>query len=75
MEIKTRYELTESFRCWDESSKRLVKWTVEGTVKSLGLVFRNAMTCVSGRRYDSILQSVWLPIKQGGTTESNFRPW
>ncbi len=41
-------------------------------MKSLGLVFRNAMTCVSGRRYDSILQSVWLPIKQGGTTESIF---
>lgn len=41
-------------------------------MKGESRVSRNAMTCVSGRRYDSILQRVWSPINQGGTAECNF---
>lgn len=41
-------------------------------MKGFCRVSRNVMTCVNGRRYDSILQSVWSPINQGGTAECNF---
>lgn len=48
-----------------------IKWPAEGTVKGFGRVFRDVMTCVNGRRYVGILQSVcvFFTINQGGTAK------
>lgn len=51
-----------------------IKWTAEGTVKGSSRVFRDVMTCVSGRRYVGILQSVcvFFHHKPRWHRESNF---
>ena len=43
------------------------KWTAEGAVKGKSRVFCDVEAYVSCRRYDSILQSAWATVNQGGT--------